>query len=67
MKPVNKHDQSRKDGLIRTLCRAKEQAETARMYLVANQRDPDDIAAVNLALEHIDIALEHLGAAVSTG
>lgn len=59
---MNKHDQIRKDGLIKTLRKAKEQAETARMYLIANERDQEDIAAACLSLEHIEIALLHLGA-----
>jgi hypothetical protein len=61
---MNKHDQNRKDALVRTLCKAKEQAEIARLYLTVNNRDEADIAAASLALEHIEIALEHLGAAV---
>ena len=60
---MNKHDQRRKDGLVMTLSKAKEQAETARVYLIANEREMEDIADVSLALEHIEIALEHLGAA----
>lgn len=63
---MNKHDQSRKDALVRSLCKAKEQADTALIYLNANNRDMEDILTVNDALEHIDIALERLGAAVMT-
>lgn len=59
---MNKHDQSRRNSLIKTLQKAREQAETAKMYLIANNREQDDIAATHLALEHIEIALEHLGA-----
>ncbi|MDR9503390.1 hypothetical protein RI662_03620 [Brevibacillus agri] len=59
---MNKHDQSRRNSLIKTLKKAQEQAATARMYLVANERDSEDIAATCLALEHIEIALSHLGA-----
>lgn len=58
---MNKYDQRRKDTLIRTLCKAKEQAETLQLYLVANDRNPEDIADANLVLEHIEIALGHLG------
>ncbi|WP_308637701.1 hypothetical protein [Paenibacillus silvisoli] len=61
---MNKHDQARKDALVKTLCKAKEQAETAKLYLVTNDRDADDVAAAALALEHVEIALEHLGALV---
>lgn len=60
---MTKHDQHRKNTLIRTLQKAKDQAEVLRLYLTANNRDPEDIATANLALEHIEIALEHLGAA----
>ena len=55
---MNTHDQRRKDALVRILRHAQEQAETARMYLIANQRDPEDVAAVLDALEHIELALE---------
>lgn len=61
---MNKHDQHRKDALIKTLCKAKEQAETARIYLEVNNRDQEDIFVAHDVLEHIDIALERLGAAV---
>ena len=64
---MNKHDQSRRDALIKTLAKAKEQAETAKLYLVANNRSQEDIAAAHDALEHIDIALERLGAIVPAG
>ncbi len=63
---MNKHDQSRKDALIKTLAKAKEQAETAGIYLSANNRDMEDIMNNNLVLEHIDNALEKLGALVPT-
>lgn len=58
---MNKHDQTRKDRLINTLRKAKEQAETARMYLIANDRNQVEIADTCLALEHTEIALSHLG------
>ena len=61
---MNKHDQQRKDSLINTLLKAREKAIIARMYLTANERDPEDIADANLVLEHVDIALDRLGAAV---
>jgi len=59
---MNKHDQSRKDSLIKTLCKAKEQAETAVLYLTANNREVDDILAAKVTLEHIELSLERLGA-----
>ncbi|NOU63159.1 hypothetical protein GC096_03745 [Paenibacillus sp. LMG 31461] len=59
---MNKHDQSRKDALIKTLCKAKEQAETAILYLSANNRDMEDIISAKLTLEYIEISLERLGA-----
>ncbi|MBU5442058.1 hypothetical protein [Paenibacillus sp. MSJ-34] len=62
---MNKHDKSRKDSLIKALNKAKEQAETARLYLIANERDPEEIAAACLALEHIEIALSHLGVQIN--
>lgn len=57
---MNTYDQRRKDALVRTLQKAKEQAEIARMYLVTNEREPTDITAACDALEHIEIALERL-------
>jgi hypothetical protein len=62
---MNKHDQVRKDDLVKALCKAKEKAETTKLYLVANDRSEEDINAASLALEHVDIALEHLGALVT--
>lgn len=63
---ISKYDQQRKDVLINTLIRAKERANTALVYLSANDRDPEEINAVNVALEHINIALEFLGAVVES-
>ena len=57
---MNKHDERRKQALIRTLRKAREQADTAILYLGANDRDMDDIYRAVVALEHIGIALEHL-------
>ncbi|GIP38335.1 hypothetical protein J31TS4_16150 [Paenibacillus sp. J31TS4] len=59
--PLNIHDQRRKDALAKTLLKAKEQAHTTFLYLTANDRDPEQIAVLSLALEHIETALEHLG------
>ena len=58
------HDQARKDALVKTLAKAKEQAETMRLYLTVNDRDPADSYAANDALEHVENALERLGALV---
>ncbi|MHB1681611.1 MAG: hypothetical protein ACYCYO_02105 [Bacilli bacterium] len=63
---MNIHDQRRKNALIQTLHKARAQVETARMYLVANQRDPKDLAAILDALDHIELALERLSATVPT-
>jgi hypothetical protein len=63
---MNRHDKARKDDLIKTLAKAKEQAETAGLYLTANNRDPEDIMTTAVVIEHIDIALEQLGALVPT-
>lgn len=60
----NKNDQRRKDDLVRALGKAKEKGELHRMYLIVNDRDLEDIATANLAIELIDNALEHLGALV---
>jgi hypothetical protein len=58
---ANKHDLQRKQDLIASLNRAKEKARVAMLYLTTNNRDPEDIANVGLAAEHIEIALGHLG------
>jgi len=63
---MNIHDQARKDALIKTLIKAKEQADTARTYLVAHDRDPEDIMTNGVVMEHIDNALEQLGTLVPT-
>lgn len=60
----SKHDQQRKDALVKTLVKAKEEAETTQLYLAANDRDPEEVMNVSLVLEHIDVALERLGALV---
>ncbi|OPA76759.1 hypothetical protein BVG16_16445 [Paenibacillus selenitireducens] len=57
---MNKHDQQRKDALIKTLLKAKEQAETAHLYLSVLGQDPEEIADTIFALEHIEIVLEQL-------
>ena len=59
---MNKHDQTRMNRLVKLLSQAREQAAVAHMYLIANKRDDADIDAAGDALEHITIALEHLGA-----
>ncbi|CAM3745178.1 hypothetical protein COLU111180_06345 [Cohnella lubricantis] len=61
---MTRHDQARRDALVKTLVKAKEQAETAALYLTANDRDPEDIMTTAVVIEHIDIALEQLGALV---
>ena len=60
---MNQHDQRRKESVIKALQKAKEKVDIAHMYLTANEPNPEDVMNMNLALEHIDIALEHLGAA----
>jgi hypothetical protein len=57
----NKYDRQRRDQLLKTLAKAKEQAENAALYLTANERPIEEVYAVEDALEHITIALEHLG------
>jgi len=61
---MNEHDQCRKNALVKMLLKSWDQAVIARMYLTANERDPEDIANANLAMEHIEIALGHLGVVV---
>lgn len=61
---MTRHDKARRDALIKTLAKAKEQAETAALYLTANNRDPEDIMTTAVVIEHIDVALEMFGALV---
>lgn len=63
---MNKHDKTRMDRLIKLLVQAREQAAVAQMYLIANKRDDGDIDAAGNVLEHISIAMEHLGIEVSS-
>ncbi|MEC0269079.1 hypothetical protein [Paenibacillus anseongense] len=58
---MNKQDQMRKDLLVKTLCKAKEQTETILLYLTANNRDMEDIFAAKEILGHIEISLEQFG------
>lgn len=59
---MNHHDQARKDRLIKALARAKEAATTAELYLDPTAYQPDDVAAIHTAADHIDQALAALGA-----
>lgn len=61
------YDARRKEALVQSLLKAKDQAENAHTYLVENSRDPEEINVAALALEHIEIALEHLGVAEGGG
>jgi ABC-type dipeptide/oligopeptide/nickel transport system ATPase subunit len=57
---ANVNDQRRKDAVIKALEKAKEKAQTAHLYLVANARTMEEIADMTLVLEHIDIAIAAL-------
>lgn len=61
---ISRHDQQRKDTLIKLLHKAKEQAEITRLYLSEDEHAFEEANAVNVAIEHIYIALEYLGAVV---
>jgi hypothetical protein len=63
---MNIHDRRRRDQLAKTLLKAKEQAETALLYLTSAEQPTDDFFNARLALEHIEIALEHLGEEVKS-
>lgn len=63
---MNKHDEQRKRDLIRTLVKAKDQAEIACAYLDVNEVNPEEAVNANLVLAHIDTALEQLGATVQS-
>ena len=62
---MNQHDQRRKESVIKALQKAKERADIAHMYLTANESNREDVMNMNLALEHIEIALEHLGVSIA--
>jgi hypothetical protein len=57
----NIHDEKRKRDLIKSLLTAKEKASVTQLYLTTNDRVQEDIWNIGLVIEHIDIALEHLG------
>lgn len=57
---MNKHDERRKQALIKTLRKAKEQADTAYLYLDANSANFEDREPIAEALDHIEIVLEKL-------
>ncbi|WP_078441239.1 hypothetical protein [Mycobacterium tuberculosis] len=59
---MNIQDQRQKEALVSSLLKAREKAASTHTYLVVNDRDPEEINAARLALGHIDIALEHIGA-----
>lgn len=63
---MNKHDQKRKEALINTLNKAREQAENCKLYLTARDvsLNADNLVAITGAMAHIDEALEQLGGAV---
>lgn len=63
---MNKHDQRRREKLLKLLRQAQEQAEMCMLYLVANKRDPEEIADIALAEEHIGIVIEKLNGGDST-
>jgi ubiquinone biosynthesis protein UbiJ len=58
---MNTHDLKRQQDLIASLLKSKEKARIALLYLTVNDRSYEDISNVNLAVEHLDIALSHLG------
>ncbi|BBH19793.1 hypothetical protein Back11_11380 [Paenibacillus baekrokdamisoli] len=60
---MNKHDEQRRRDLVKTLAKAKEQAEIAYLYLVTNEGDPEETMNAKQVLGNIDSALEQLGAA----
>lgn len=58
---MTKYDERRKNEVVKALLKAKAQAETALLYLCANDAPDDEMIPIGLALEHASIALEHLG------
>ncbi|WP_080833261.1 hypothetical protein [Cohnella massiliensis] len=64
---MNKHDLARRDALVRTLAKAKELAENARVHLIANDREQEDIEAMSNASALAEKALEVLGAKTPEG
>lgn len=58
---MNKHDLKRKQDLISALKKAKEKARVAMVYLFVSDQNIEDMEDVELVLEHLDIALGHLG------
>ncbi|MFB9326977.1 hypothetical protein ACFFSY_13700 [Paenibacillus aurantiacus] len=56
----NKYDAQRKTALVKTLMKAKEQAETASLYLTARD-EVEQIVAVSQVLGWIEDAIQLLG------
>lgn len=55
------HDQKRKERLIKSLNKAREDADIAHVYLSANDGDPEDVMTASMVRQHIAAALELLG------
>lgn len=65
---TNRHDKRRKDQIIKTLHKARDQIETATLYLgVQEPRPMQEIYAMDDALEHVNQALERLGVTLDEG
>lgn len=65
---MNKHDQERKEQVIKTLIKALSQIEIARLYLAIQDPLPQqEIYELDDAHEHVCIALERLGVDVEGG
>ncbi|WP_281885648.1 hypothetical protein [Paenibacillus sp. YYML68] len=57
---MNAYDKKRRAQVVKTLQKAKEQAENALLYLTANERSLEEIADIGLVIEHIENAIEVL-------
>jgi len=65
---TNRHDRRRKEQIIKTLYKARDQIETATLYLGVQEPQPmQEIYAMDDALEHVNQALERLGVDISIG
>lgn len=57
---MNKYDMARRDKLVKTLEKAKEQAEDAFVYLIAGGAPIEEATDMKLTIEQIEVTIERL-------
>lgn len=56
----NKHDQRRRKQIVGMLRKAKEKLETAKVYLIANDRPDEEYFETTDAIAYVSEAIERL-------